>query len=184
MLILFVIVGALGVGAGVVAWQSDTPGDPTVPTPGTDAEAPDCEKLLAYVTQHGAAGGRALWLREIQHRGGQEGFASGGWMGAIMGAISGTGEAGKALKACETALGDRLKAADATHDAGRAAIKDTKKACKQKCDEDFPLHGLGPRGKPWRECKKACRKAAQASRREMRGPGGSSASQWFRTFLP
>jgi hypothetical protein len=155
-----------------VNWVNALFGQGALPTTEDSATGPDCDHLLALTRAHGLAMARALWMREIQHQGGREGFAQGGWVGAITGGIAGTEEAIKGLRDCEARLGAELTQADDAWRTERAQLRDTKEACLARCEA---THGPGAAR---RDCKQACRQQF----RDDRGPTALGA--WLKTFLP
>lgn len=171
--------------AWIRSWfESGAPDSAATPS-GGGSGAPDCSLYLSYVQSYGLHGARAIFMREIQHRGGQQGYAQGGWIGAIIGGVVATGDAASAVRECERLLGDQVQQAQETHKATRRQIREERKACKDRCDEQYTNHSLiGPGGKPWRECRKACREAAREARQAMHGQNGSPGGHWGASFLP
>lgn len=163
-----------------------TPAPAGTISPPAGAGGPDCARLAALVALYGRGQGRALFVREIQHAGGQEGFRSGGWIGAIVGGITGTGEGASALRECEQQIGrDALHDLADTRRETRQEIRDDRAGCLDACNRAHENHSLvGPRGKPWRECRQACRETARESRREYRAGEGTAAGAWLRTLAP
>jgi hypothetical protein len=189
MFIFALLLGVAGVGAAGVAWyQARTPDEPAAPgtsgpPPAAGTEPPPCSRLLELVRSQGSAAGEAAFFREIQHAAGQQGYRSGGWVGAIVGAVTGAGAGSSRVKECKKELGAAYDEARDAHRATRHQIRDEFKACKDKCKATFPHHGLGPHGKPYRDCVAGCRQVRHDERRAMHGPDNPGAT-WLRTFMP
>lgn len=156
--------------------------DDNPPTP--EEGAVDCNRLAQYVAAYGATPGRAIFAREIQHEGGRQGFRTGGWMGAIVGGISGTGAGISAIQECERQMGAQLSDLADSRQSNRE-IRDERRSCKDECDATFTNHNLiTANGKPWRECRKNCREEAHDARVDRRGGLPTQGSAWFRSFMP
>jgi hypothetical protein len=131
---------------------------------------------LQYTQQFGGPGGAAVWMRQIQHQGGREGFQSGGFIGAIVGGITGTGKMIQRFEQCKRDLGAAYQEAVDAHKASVEALKTTRDACKARC-MDLPAGG-GAR----RNCKEACQRAYRDAISGVRG--GGAGDEWAGTFLP
>lgn len=168
----------------------DDNGDETAPPPSgspppVEGGAVDCNRLQHYISAYGAAGGRALFAREIQHEGGRQGFRNGGWMGAIIGGIQGTGQGANAIRQCEEQMGPALADAGDDRREGRRLIREERRSCKDECDATYSNHNLiTANGRQWRECRRGCNHEARDARRAQRDGGPTAAGMWARTFLP